>query len=252
MADITLADLINKLPRKSKKSLVRKAKHLFTSLGYKKAEAIENNSIESQILVSQINLKERTYSSELIEIDYAIEILPECADVLSSVRENEMVENEFCLIHAIAIETEQKERLFALETQSFEDWFCFEKTTSQAVNFPKSRQKKEFDFESRLEAFLQVNDIEVERQVASNEKRIDLWIPGQLMIECKAGKVTGDDICQAVDYLATFERDVLLIGTGMTTAASRGIEAINKLSFECKLLFVTQEACFGYLKAVCK
>lgn len=115
-----------------------------------------------------------------------------------------------------------------------------------------SRQKKEFLFESKLEAFLQVNGIEVERQVASNQKRIDLWIPGQLMIECKAGKVTGDDICQAVDYLATFERDVLLIGTGMTSAASRGIEAINKLSSECKLLFVTQEACFGYLKTVCK
>jgi hypothetical protein len=124
--------------------------------------------------------------------------------------------------------------------------------TDCKVSPRKSYQQKEQLFELKLEAFLQVNQIQVERQVIAANKRLDLWIPGQLMIECKAGRVTGDDVCQAIDYLATFERDVLLVGTGLSPAASRGIESINKISSEVKLLFVTQEACFGYLKAVCK
>lgn len=121
-----------------------------------------------------------------------------------------------------------------------------------AVAVKRKIDQKERLFESKLEAFLQVNEISVERQVCSTGKRLDLWIPGQLMIECKVGRITGDDVCQAIDYLATFERDILLIGTGLSTAASRGIEAINKISPEAKILFVTQEASFGYLKAVCK
>jgi hypothetical protein len=150
------------------------------------------------------------------------------------------------------------ERYFAhsLEdtNEKLEDVLTLTKTFENQLNQdPKPpRQKKEFIFESKLEAFLQVNEIEVERQVCASGKRLDLWIPGQLMIECKSGRVTGDDICQAIDYLSTFKRDVLLVGTGMSSSASRGIEAVNRLSENCKLLFVTQEACFGYLKAVCK
>jgi hypothetical protein len=122
---------------------------------------------------------------------------------------------------------------------------------------PKKEVKRvsdlEFVFESQLEAFLQVNDIHVERQVRAMGLVIDLWIPDQLIVEVKAGKVSGNDACQAIDYLITFGLDVLLIGTGISKSATRAIEAVNKVSsISNRILFVTKDAAFGYLKGVCK
>jgi hypothetical protein len=135
------------------------------------------------------------------------------------------------------------------------EWFDLNKTIAEyladepeQINCLKKRASNEKDFELRLEAFLQVNGFFVERQVSSSGKRLDLWLPGIMMIECKAGRVTGDDVCQGLDYLASFRKNILLIGTGLSTAASRGIEAANKLS-EVKLIFVTHEASFDYLKS---
>ena len=115
-----------------------------------------------------------------------------------------------------------------------------------------NRECPEFIFESQLEAFLQVNEIYVERQVRARGKILDLWIPNQLIIECKSGKVSGNDACQAIEYLVSFNLDILLVGTGLTGAASRAVESVNKLSRKYKILFVTKESCFGYLKGVCK
>ena len=69
-----------------------------------------------------------------------------------------------------------------------------------------------------------------------------------MMLELKAGKVTGDDVCQAIDYYATYQRPIILIGKGLSTAASRGIEGINKEITLDALVFVTWSTVKTYLK----
>ncbi len=67
--------------------------------------------------------------------------------------------------------------------------------------------------ELELYLWLISNGIEAERQVSTSSRhRIDIWIPGKLFLELKAGNVTGDDICQAMDYYATFSVPILLVG----------------------------------------
>jgi very-short-patch-repair endonuclease len=111
----------------------------------------------------------------------------------------------------------------------------------------KARQREESNFEFELLSFLEIRGFKVQRQVHSGHLRMDLLIPNQLIIELKVGKVNGDDVCQAADYLASHAMDVLLVGTGLTNGATRGIEAINRISKENQLLFVTRNACFRYL-----
>lgn len=43
----------------------------------------------------------------------------------------------------------------------------------------------------------------------------------------------------AIDYYATYQRPIILIGKGLSTAASRGIEGINKEIALDALVFVT-------------
>jgi hypothetical protein len=103
--------------------------------------------------------------------------------------------------------------------------------------------------EDELYYWLVHQGVKVERQVkTSYNHRLDLWIPGKLMLELKAGRVTGDDVCQAIDYYATYKRPILLVGSGMSSAASRGIESFNKL-FQDTIVFVTWSGVKNYLQS---
>jgi hypothetical protein len=112
------------------------------------------------------------------------------------------------------------------------------------------RSHAENDFESSLVSFLSSKGIRFERQINHGKSRFDILIPGELIIEVKAGKVNGDDACQALDYLAFSQLDVLLVGSGLSNSATRAIEAANKISKDNKILFVTKSACFPYLRDV--
>lgn len=112
------------------------------------------------------------------------------------------------------------------------------------------RMAVECDFESSLVSFLSSKSIQFERQLKHGKSRFDIVVPGELIIEIKAGRVTGDDACQALDYLAFYKLDVLLVGSGLSSSASRAIEAANKISQDAKILFVTEAACFSYLRDV--
>ncbi|MBW4638577.1 MAG: hypothetical protein KME05_10130 [Gloeocapsa sp. UFS-A4-WI-NPMV-4B04] len=112
----------------------------------------------------------------------------------------------------------------------------------------KPRQQPEQNLEIELFNWLQIHGVEVERQVSTkNHHRLDLWISGRMMLELKAGKVTGDDVCQAIDYYATYQRPIILIGKGLSTAASRGIEGFTREISQDALVFVTWSAVKTYL-----
>lgn len=112
----------------------------------------------------------------------------------------------------------------------------------------KPRQQPEQNLEIELFNWLQIHGVEVERQVSTkNHHRLDLWIPGRMMLELKASKVTGDDVCQAIDYYATYQRPIILIGKGLSTAASRGIEGFTREISQDALVFVTWPAIKTYL-----
>jgi hypothetical protein len=79
---------------------------------------------------------------------------------------------------------------------------------------------------------------------------MDLWIPGRCFLELKKGKVTGDDICQAIDYCAEYQKPVILVGNHINEMASRGIEAFNKAVDAEMLTFVQWSAIRTYLKGL--
>ncbi len=114
---------------------------------------------------------------------------------------------------------------------------------------PKRNHDTERQLEIDLQAWLLALGVDVESQVATSKHRLDLWIPGKLMIELKAGKVSGDDVCQAIDYHATYQRKILLVGKGLSDSATRGIDGFNRSIQDDAILFVTWGAVKPYLKA---
>lgn len=116
----------------------------------------------------------------------------------------------------------------------------------------KSRRRRcqtEAKKEKELYGWLRSKGVEAERQVSTRAHRLDLWIPGKLMLELKAGKVSADDICQALDYFATYDRKILLVGTGLTNGAGRGLDAIDKLDSGIDVTFITWNGVKDYLRA---
>lgn len=112
------------------------------------------------------------------------------------------------------------------------------------------RQQKEQLLEEELALWLTANNIQVERQVSTQKHRLDLWIPGKLMLELKAAKVTGEDVCQAIDYYATYQKPIVLVGQTIHPMASRGIQAANKLIGSDEISFVTWGAVKPYVKGM--
>ena len=112
---------------------------------------------------------------------------------------------------------------------------------------PRAKQK-ERQLEDELYDWLRLNGVAAERQVTTRKHRLDLWVPGEIMLELKAGRITGDDVCQAIDYQSTYQKPILLVGKGLSTAASRGVEGFNKSAGRDLLQFVTWNAVKTYLK----
>lgn len=135
--------------------------------------------------------------------------------------------------------------------------FLRKRTEAQAVadktQIKKDAHRKE---EALLEAsvleFFKQLGVAVESQLIAGQHRLDIVVPGELIIELKAGKITANDMCQALDYLASYPYDVLLVGTGLTSEATRGMEAINRIAQTNKILFVSRNASFKYLNAIFK
>jgi hypothetical protein len=125
--------------------------------------------------------------------------------------------------------------------------FCLEEFNKR--NKSKTRSNTEQKLETDLYDWLLNQGVEVESQVKTSNHRLDLWIPGKLMLELKAGKVSGDDVCQAIDYYSTYQRSILLVGKGVTTSASRGIEGFNRSTNPNAIVFMTWNAVKLYLKS---
>jgi hypothetical protein len=118
---------------------------------------------------------------------------------------------------------------------------------------PKPAKKKmvqEKDLEQDLLHWMHSMGIDAENQVLTIKHRMDLWVPGKCFIELKRGKVTGDDVCQAIDYCAEYQLPVVLVGNHIGTMASRGIEAFNKAVDSDMVTFVQWSAVKTYLKGL--
>ena len=103
--------------------------------------------------------------------------------------------------------------------------------------------------EDVLYDWLRLEGVNAERQVQTTSKHcIDLWIAEKLMIELKKSSVTGNDICQCIEYASEYKLPIVLIGDKLTTAASRGIKGFNKLCPKHKITFVTWDSATDYLR----
>lgn len=120
----------------------------------------------------------------------------------------------------------------------------------ESVKQPKPRQQLEQKLEDQLYDWLRIKGVEVERQVATSKHRLDLWIPNKAMLELKQGRVSGDDVCQAIDYAATYQMPIVLVGTGLSSAASRGIDGFNRAIGKDLVIFVTWGGIKPYLSGV--
>lgn len=70
------------------------------------------------------------------------------------------------------------------------------------------------------------------------------------MLELKQGRVSGEDVCQAIDYAATYQMPIVLVGTGLSSAASRGIDAFNRAMGKDLIIFVTWGGVRPYLNGL--
>jgi hypothetical protein len=117
-----------------------------------------------------------------------------------------------------------------------------------AVNKPTKPLEK--DLESDLLNWMHSRGIQSDSQIQTSKHRMDLWIPGKCFMELKKGKVSGDDVCQAIDYCAEYKLPVILVGNHIGDMASRGIEAFNKAVDGDLIAFVQWSAIRTYLKGL--
>jgi hypothetical protein len=114
----------------------------------------------------------------------------------------------------------------------------------------KLRQQPEQKLEDGLYDWLRIKGVDVERQVTTAKHRLDLWIPNKAMLELKQGRVSGDDVCQAIDYAATYQMPIVLVGTGLSSSGSRGIDGFNRAMGKDLIIFVTWGGIRSYLKGM--
>jgi hypothetical protein len=115
---------------------------------------------------------------------------------------------------------------------------------------PNTVKPLEKDLESDLLKWLHMRGVQADNQIKTSKHRMDLWIPGKCFLELKAGKVSGDDVCQAIDYCAEYKLPVVLVGNHIGEMASRGIEAFNKAVDGDLISFVQWSAVKTYLKGL--
>ena len=142
------------------------------------------------------------------------------------------------------------EKVAIFYRESYE--YCVELLTSKSKD-RKPQERKEQSMEDDLYLWLVSEGIEADKQVSTSQKhRIDIWIPGVTMLELKAQKVTGDDVCQAIDYYEAYRIPITLIGGGLTESASRGLIAFNKIVPDDMITFVSWGASRRYLSSLTK
>lgn len=115
---------------------------------------------------------------------------------------------------------------------------------------PKPNKPKEKDLEKELLEWLFSYGIEADNQVTTSKHRTDIWIPSKCFLELKRDKVTGDDICQAIDYCVDHKMPIVVVGNSITNMASRGITAFNKAVNADLICFVQWSAIKVYLKGL--
>jgi hypothetical protein len=115
---------------------------------------------------------------------------------------------------------------------------------------PKPSKPKEQDLERELLEWLFSHGIQADNQVTSSNHRTDIWIPSKCFLELKRDKVTGDDICQAIDYCVSHKMPIVVVGNNITNMASRGITAFNKAIDADLICFVQWSAIKVYLKGL--
>lgn len=122
------------------------------------------------------------------------------------------------------------------------------------VRVPASKKKavspQEKDLEKDLLEWIHAKGVKADSQVSTSRHRTDIWIPGKCFLELKKGKVSGDDVCQAIDYCAEYKRPVVIVGNHISEMASRGSEAFNKAVDSEMIAFVTWSAVKTYLKGL--
>jgi hypothetical protein len=69
-----------------------------------------------------------------------------------------------------------------------------------------------------------------------------------MMIELKRSSVSGNDICQCIEYASEYRLPIVLVGDKISGAASRGIKGFNKLCPKNKILFISWDAIHYFLK----
>jgi hypothetical protein len=115
---------------------------------------------------------------------------------------------------------------------------------------PKIVKPKEKDLEKELLDWLFSYGIQADSQVKTSKHRTDIWIPSKCFLELKRDKVTGDDVCQAIDYCVEYKMPIIIVGNNITEMACRGITAFNKAVDADLICFVQWSAIKVYLKGM--
>lgn len=111
-----------------------------------------------------------------------------------------------------------------------------------------SPKKKESLLESELYDWLILNSIPAFRQAKKTTGNVnDIWIPDTMFLELKRGSVTGNDVCQAIEYYSESKIPVVLVGDKITTKASKGLKGFNAIREE-SIVFVDWTCVKDYLK----
>lgn len=110
-------------------------------------------------------------------------------------------------------------------------------------------KKLESEKEDELYGWLRLQGLDAHRQVkTSSGNKLDIWIPNQMIIEVKRSNVSGNDVCQAMEYVQSQCLPVVMVGDKISSSASRGVKAFNNLTHGNKITFVTWDVIKDYLK----
>lgn len=143
----------------------------------------------------------------------------------------------------------------ALFSYFSKEFFC--ELSDEKLDREKQKKQKgcpekdelESEKETDLYDWLRLQGLDAHRQVKTSSATIlDIWIPNQLIIELKRNNVTGNDICQAMEYIQSHHLPVVIVGDKLSGAASRGLKAFNGITRGNKIIFVTWDAVKDYLK----
>jgi hypothetical protein len=118
------------------------------------------------------------------------------------------------------------------------------------VKKEKTASVPEKSLEHSLLDWLHAKGIKADNQISTSRHRTDIWIPGKCFLELKKSKISGDDVCQAMDYCTEYKKPIVLVGNHISEMASRGIEAFNKAVESEMVVFVSWSAVRTYLKGL--